>query len=89
VSKQEELSLSFEEGFRELEQTVQQLETGDLTLEQAIALFERGMRLAQFCMTQLDQAEMRVRQLVPSAAGEYEERPLGEVWPEEPASSPF
>lgn len=55
--------LSFEEAFRELEVTVQQLEEGDLLLEQAISLYERGMRLAQHCSDALDAAELRVQEL--------------------------
>jgi exodeoxyribonuclease VII small subunit len=56
-------NLSFEEAFRELEVTVQQLEEGDLQLEQAISLYERGMRLAQHCNAALDAAELRVQEL--------------------------
>jgi exodeoxyribonuclease VII small subunit len=55
--------LSFEEAFRELEKTVQQLEEGDLQLEQAISLYEWGMRLAQHCNDALDAAELRVQEL--------------------------
>jgi exodeoxyribonuclease VII small subunit len=55
--------LSFEEAFRDLEETVQRLEAGDLTLEESIALFERGQALAQHCSAALDQAELRVSQL--------------------------
>ncbi|MCL7453956.1 MAG: exodeoxyribonuclease VII small subunit [Anaerolineae bacterium] len=55
--------LSFEEAFRELEKTVQQLEEGDLQLEQAISLYEWGMRLAQHCNAALDAAELRVQEL--------------------------
>jgi exodeoxyribonuclease VII small subunit len=58
--------LSFEEAFDELEQTVQKLEEGELALEEAIALFERGIQLVQHCNEQLDQAELKVRQLLPS-----------------------
>ena len=47
-----------------------QLEAGDLTLDQAMALFERGTALATQCNAQLDAAELRVQQLVP-AVGEY------------------
>jgi len=61
--------LSFEVAFAELEDVVQQLEAGDLTLEQAMRLFERGMALAGQCSAQLDAAELRVRQLVASAGG--------------------
>ncbi len=63
-------NLSFEEAFAELEEVVQQLEAGDLTLDQAMALFERGMALAARCNTRLDAAELRVQQLVP-AGDEY------------------
>jgi exodeoxyribonuclease VII small subunit len=63
-------NLSFEEAFAELEEVVQQLEEGDLTLDQSMALFERGMTLATQCNAQLDAAELRVQQLIP-AEGEY------------------
>lgn len=55
--------LAFEEAYRELETTVQRLEAGDLTLEEAIALYERGMRLARRCNDALDAAELQVQQL--------------------------
>jgi exodeoxyribonuclease VII small subunit len=66
--------LSFEEAFAELEEVVQQLEAGDLTLDKAMALFERGMALAEHSNAQLDEAELRVQQLVPAGG----ERPSGE-----------
>ena len=56
-------TLPFEQAFRELETTVQRLEEGDLMLEEAIALYERGMRLAQRCNDALDAAELQVQQL--------------------------
>jgi exodeoxyribonuclease VII small subunit len=55
--------LSFEAAYQELESTVQQLEEGDLSLEQAIALYERGMELARYCGAALDAAELQVQQL--------------------------
>jgi exodeoxyribonuclease VII small subunit len=63
-------NLSFEEAFTELEEVVQQLEAGDLTLDQAMALFERGTALAAHCNARLDTAELRVQQLIPTP-GEY------------------
>ena len=54
---------SFEQVYADLDATVQQLEAGGLPLEEAIALFERGMRLAQMCKTLLDGAELRVTTL--------------------------
>ncbi len=62
--------LSFEEAFAELEEVVQQLEAGDLTLDRAMSVFERGVALAQHCNTRLDAAELRVQELIP-ATGEY------------------
>jgi exodeoxyribonuclease VII small subunit len=58
--------LSFEQAFAELEEVVQQLEAGELKLDEAMALFERGVALATQCNTQLDAAELRVQQLVPT-----------------------
>jgi exodeoxyribonuclease VII small subunit len=55
--------LSFEAALGELEVTVQQLEAGELTLEEAVALYERGMHLAQRCNDALDAAELQVQQL--------------------------
>ncbi len=60
---QEIQDLTFEQAFGELETTVQRLEAGDLTLEEAIALYERGMRLAQHCNDTLDAAELQVQEL--------------------------
>ena len=55
--------LSFESAFEELEDAVQCLEKGDLTLQRAIALYERGMHLAQRCGEALDAAELQVQEL--------------------------
>lgn len=56
-------ALSFEQAFDELEQTVHRLEAGDLTLDEAIATYERGMRLARRCGAALDAAELQIQQL--------------------------
>ncbi len=61
---------SFENLFSELEATVAKLEAGDLPLDESLALFQRGMELAKKCGEMLDQAELRIRELVPQANGE-------------------
>ncbi len=71
--------LSFEEAFKELEDTVHRLEGGGLTLDESIALFERGMTLAQHCGQKLDDADLKVSQLVPSDEGGYETMPFGKA----------
>ncbi len=73
--------LTFEEAYAQLEATVQRLEAGNLSLEESLALYERGMELVRLCTEQLDQAELRVRRLVPSPTGELTAEPF-EGWQE-------
>jgi exodeoxyribonuclease VII small subunit len=54
---------SFEASFDELETIVRRLESGDLTLEESVALYERGRQLAAACQRLLDGAELRLTQL--------------------------
>ena len=54
---------SFEAGLDELESVVKELESGDLPLERALELFEKGMKLSAACRTQLEAAETRVEVL--------------------------
>lgn len=63
MSKNQEHQLSFEEALQQLEEIVTQLESGDLTLEESLALFEKGQQLASRCGTQLSEATLRVEQL--------------------------
>jgi exodeoxyribonuclease VII small subunit len=55
--------LSFEEALGRLEKITRTLEAGGLTLEEAIALFEEGTRLARICSERLDAAELKISQL--------------------------
>ncbi|UCC64232.1 MAG: exodeoxyribonuclease VII small subunit [Anaerolineae bacterium] len=68
--------LTFEAAFQELEETIQRLEDGELTLDEAIALFERGQALARLCDEKLEQAELRVSQLLPEVGGGYRQVPF-------------
>ena len=65
--------MRFEEAFEELAALVGQLESGDLPLEESLALFERGQALAARCSQLLEQAELKLRQLVPDQRGGYSE----------------
>lgn len=56
-------ALGFEEAFEELEVTVSRLEAGDLTIDGALALFERGQKLAAHCSAMLETAGLKVEQL--------------------------
>ena len=56
--------LTYEQAFNQLETIVAALETETYTLEETLALFERGQALSQHCTSLLDQAELRVQQIV-------------------------
>jgi exodeoxyribonuclease VII small subunit len=60
--------LTFEQAYVQLEEIVARLESGDLTLDESVALYERGQQLARLCGDKLDAAELRVSQI--SADGE-------------------
>lgn len=55
--------LSFEAAMERLEQIVEQLENGDVPLEQAIELFQEGMLLSKACNTKLSQVERKIEML--------------------------
>ena len=76
----EEAGLSFEGALEQLEQTVGRLEEGEMPLEDALALFEQGVKLSRQCTTTLEAAEKRVEILV---AGR------GEGWLAAPFDSDF
>jgi exodeoxyribonuclease VII small subunit len=60
---------SFEEQLAELETVVERLERGDLTLEENVSLFERGVLLSNACKAQLASAESRIQVLMEPSEG--------------------
>jgi len=66
----------FEKSLEELEQLVRDLEHGELTLEQSLATFERGVGLTRDCQQALKSAEQRVEMLVQNSDGSLETRPF-------------
>ena len=55
--------ISFEDALRELEGIVASLERGDVSLDDAIAAFERGTALKAHCQARLEEARMKVEQI--------------------------
>jgi len=72
---EETAALSFEAGLQQLEAIVKEMESGDLPLERALELFERGMQLSDSCRKQLEAAETRV-ELLTRRAGEMQPAPF-------------
>jgi len=60
---------TFEEQLTALERVVEQLERGELTLEESVKLFEDGVRLSKACKQELDAAEGRIEVLVEQGNG--------------------
>jgi exodeoxyribonuclease VII small subunit len=55
--------LSFEQALAELEKIVSKMESGELSLEQALATHKRGLELARFCQQRLEAAQQQVKVL--------------------------
>ena len=70
--------MGFEEAMTALEERVRKIESGELPLEETLALYEEGVQLAQHCHDQLDEADQRVAALTPSTSGP-EETPLTDI----------
>jgi len=60
MADQDKTALSFEAALAELEAVVKQLESGDLPLDKALELFEKGIELSETCRKQLEDAETKV-----------------------------
>ena len=58
--------LTFEQALAQLQKLVEELESGDGSLEESLARYERGMKLAAYCNELLDKAELRVQELLPT-----------------------
>lgn len=67
---------SFEESLKRLEKIVEQMERGDLPLEESIQLFEEGMNLSAACKEHLDQAEGKVQILMKQRDGSMKAEPF-------------
>ena len=62
----------FEEAMKELEALVQRMERGDLRLEESLQVFERGIALAQQCRKSLENAELKVQNLLENGSGKQD-----------------
>lgn len=71
--------IDLEKALSELEEIVEQLESGDLPLEKSLKQFERGVRLSRECQTALKDAEQRVQVLVDSELKDLDPETLADV----------
>jgi len=67
---------TFEQSMKQLERIVQELEDGDMPLEQAIKKFEEGIKLTKFCSQKLDETEKKIAILLKDSRGQISEKPF-------------
>lgn len=72
------VDINFEKALEELESIVEDLESGDLSLENSLESFEKGIKLARQCQEKLSQAELQVQKLI-EEDGELKTTPLKDV----------
>lgn len=71
--------VSFEEAMSELDNIVQKLENNQLSLDESISMYQKGIELSNYCSKKLDQAERKITMLVQDKEGNISETPfLGE-----------
>jgi exodeoxyribonuclease VII small subunit len=73
---------TFENALKELEDIVAKLEQGETSLEEALELFEKGIKLSRICSERLEQAEKKIRILTESPPGENKTEEWNRTIPE-------
>ena len=73
------IEIDFEKALEQLEGIVEDLESGDLSLENSLKSFEKGIKLARQCQEQLSKAELQVQKLI-EENGELKTTPLKDDW---------
>ncbi|MCJ7615501.1 MAG: exodeoxyribonuclease VII small subunit [Desulfobacterales bacterium] len=68
--------ISFEKSLKQLEQIVQELESGNLPLEKAMKKFEEGVKLSKYCSEKLDETEKKISVLLRDNKGDITEEPF-------------
>ncbi|MDP6558930.1 MAG: exodeoxyribonuclease VII small subunit [Candidatus Binatia bacterium] len=83
AKKKEREEKKFEVAVGELEEVVERLESGDLSLEESLAVFEKGVKLVEFCNKRLREVEKRIDLLVKDRDGQLQLTPMEDLGEEE------
>jgi exodeoxyribonuclease VII small subunit len=79
MARKEQSEKNFETALEDLEQVVEQLESGDLALEDSLAAFEKGVGLAKFCNQKLNDVEKKVELLIKDKEGKLQLKAFGDL----------
>lgn len=67
---------TYEQAYAQLEEYTKQLESGELTLEESLEVFEKAVALIRYCGEKLDGAKKQMLVLVEGLDGEMQEKPF-------------
>ncbi len=81
--RKETVSQKFETALEELEQVVEQLESGELSLEDSLSAFEKGVGLVKICNQKLNDVEKKIEVLVKDKEGKLQLKPFEDLSAEE------
>ncbi|HTN70387.1 MAG TPA: exodeoxyribonuclease VII small subunit [Methylomirabilota bacterium] len=76
MRKEDRANKKFEAALEELEGVVEQLESGDLSLEDSLAAFERGVGLVKYCNQKLNEVESKIELLIRDKEGKFQFKAL-------------
>jgi len=76
MGKSDEEKATFEQALKTLEGAVEKLESGNLPLDDALRLFEEGLKASNLCRTRLEEAKQRVETLVSESGGSFRLAPM-------------
>jgi exodeoxyribonuclease VII small subunit len=72
-------AMTFEKAMKKLEEIVQELEAGELTLEESLKKFQEGVKLSKYCSSKLDETEKKITLLLKNQHGDLIEMPFTDV----------
>ena len=77
-NKKKIVDIPFEEYLKKLEKIVQQLEEGELTLDESVKTYEEGMNITKLCLEKLNKTKKKIEQLVIKSEENYSIKPFSE-----------
>jgi len=79
MARKDPSNKKFETALEELEQVVEQLESGELSLEDALTAFEKGVGLVKICNQKLNEVEKKIEVLVKDKEGKLQLKPFEDL----------
>lgn len=79
MARKEAANKKFETALEELEQVIEQMDSGELSLEEALAAYEKGVGLAKLCYQRLNEVEKKIELLVKDKDGKLQLTPYADA----------